>query len=172
MKDEELNKLEESKEIKRILETSKSLYDKDKAKNTPRSFDSLMQQIKQKETTSPKMAISPWWLAAACLIGMLIGWNFPFDNVSKDEQLAINDTVVITEKHTDTIYQQVQVARKTLERKERREAVHSQTIQAQKVLPPVMTAKIPLPDPRNSRPATSGRSLSQEDFPVHLLVSL
>lgn len=172
MKEDELTKLEESRDVKRILETSKALYDKDKAGNYPRSFDSLMNQIEQREGASRKMAISPWWLAAACVIGILIGWNFPFDNAPKDDKLAVNDTVVVTEKHTDTIYQQVQVAVKTLERKERREAVSPQTIQAQKVVAPIMTTEIPLPDPRSSRPATAGRSLSQEDFPVHLLVSL
>ncbi|WP_321439136.1 hypothetical protein [uncultured Bacteroides sp.] len=172
MKEDELTKLEESRDVKRILEASKALYDKDKAENAPRSFDSLMKQIEQREQTSRKMAISPWWLAAACLIGILIGWNFSFDNAPKDDKLAVNDTVIITEKHTDTIYQQVQVAVKKLERKERREVTYPQTMQAQKVLPPVMTSEIPLPDPRSSRPATSGRSLSQEDFPVHLLVSL
>ncbi|WP_321519629.1 hypothetical protein [uncultured Bacteroides sp.] len=172
MKEDDLNKLEESKGVKQILETSKALYDKDKAGNAPRSFDSLMKQIDQRGQTFRKMVISPWWLVAACLIGLLIGWNFPFENASKDDKLAVNDTVVVTEKHTDTIYQQVQVAVKTLERKERRVVVSPQTIQAQKVVAPVMTTEIPLPDPRNSRPATAGRSLSQEDFPVHLLVSL
>lgn len=172
MKEDELTKLEESRDVKQILETSKAQYNKDKAGNAPRSFDSLMKQIEQREQTSRKMAISPWWLAAACLIGILIGWNFPFDNAPKDDKLAVNDTVIITERHTDTIYQQVQVAVKKLERKERREVVYPQTMQTQKVLPPVMTTEIPLPDPRNSRPATAGRSLSQEDFPVHLLVSL
>jgi len=172
MKEDDLNKLEESKGVKHILETSKALYDKDKAGSVPRSFDSLMQQIDQRGQTSRRVGISPWWLVAACLIGLLIGWNFPFENAPKDDKLAVNDTVVVTEKHTDTIYQQVQVAVKTLERKERREVVSPQTIQAQKVVAPVMTTEIPLPDPRNSRPATAGRSLSQEDFPVHLLVSL
>lgn len=172
MKEDELTKLEESRDVKRILETSKDLYDKDKAGNAPRSFDSLIKQIEQREGASQKMAISPWWLVAACLIGLLIGWNFPFEEAPKSEKLAVNDTVVVTEKHTDTIYQQVQVAAKTLERKERRETVSPQIMQAQKVVAPVMTTEIPLPDPRNSRPATAGRSLSQEDFPVHLLVSL
>jgi len=172
MKEDELTKLEESRDVKRILETSKALYDKDKAGNAPRSFDSLIKQIEQREQTSRRVGISPWWLAAACLIGILIGWNFPFDNAPKDDKLAVNDTVVVTEKHTDTIYQQVQVAVKTLERKERREVVSPQIIQAQKVVAPFMATETPLPDPRNSRPATAGRSLSQEDFPVHLLVSL
>jgi len=172
MKEDELTKLEESRDVKQILETSKALYDKDKAGNTLRSFDSLMKQIDQRGQTSRRVGISPWWLVAACLIGLLIGWNLPFDNAPKDDKLAVNDTVVVTEKHTDTIYQQVQVAVKTLDRKERREVVSPQTMQAQKVVAPVMTTEIPLPDPRNSRPATAGRSLSQEDFPVHLLVSL
>ena len=172
MKEDELTKLEESRDVKQILETSKALYDKDKAGNTLRSFDSLMKQIDQRGQTSRRVGISPWWLVAACLIGLLIGWNFPFENAPKDDKLAVNDTVVVTEKHTDTIYQQVQVAVKTLDRKERREVVSPQTMQAQKVVAPVMTTEIPLPDPRNSRPATAGRSLSQEDFPVHLLVSL
>lgn len=172
MKEDELTKLEESRDVKRILETSKALYDKDKTENTPRSFDSLMKQIEQREGASRKMAISPWWLAAACLIGILIGWNFPFDNAPKDDKLAVNDTVVVTEKHTDTIYQQVQVAVKTLERKERREIVTARQIVPQTVTPPAMCNEISLLDLKSIRPATSGRSLAQENFPIHLLVSL
>ena len=172
MKEDELTKLEESRDVKRILETSKALYDKDKAGNAPRSFDSLMKQIEQREQSSRRVGISPWWLVAACLIGLLIGWNFPFEDSPKSEKLAVNDTVYITEKHVDTIYQQMQVAVKTLERKERREAVSARQMEAQTITPPVMRNEMSLPDLKNICPVTSGRSLAQENFPIHLLVSL
>lgn len=179
MKDEDLKQLEESGEIKRILEISKRLYDKDKEENQPRSFHSLMQQIEQQKGSSRKTTVSPWWLAAACLIGILIGWNFPFENASKKFQLAVNDTVVITEKHTDTIYQEAQVVRKTMEEKRMkpekqpiRPIVVPELLNEQRGLPHVMMTEVPLIDPDAVRPSTTGRSLSQEEFPIHLLVSM
>ncbi len=57
MKEDELTKLEESRDVKRILEASKAVYDKDKSGNAPLSFDSLMKQIEQREGASRKMAI-------------------------------------------------------------------------------------------------------------------
>jgi len=172
MKEDDLNRLEHSDEVKRIVDASKVLYDKDKSANTPRSFDSLMKEINRREGTPRKVAISPWWLVAACLIGVLIGWNFPFEDAPKNEKLALNDTVYITEKHTDTIYQQVQVERKAFQRKERREAVSARQMEAQTITPPIVRNEMSLPDLKSIRPATSGRSLAQENFPIHLLVSL
>ena len=172
MKEDDLNRLEHSDDVKRIVDTSKVLYDKDKSANTPRSFDSLMKEINRREGTPGKVVISPWWLVAACLIGVLIGWNFPFEDTPKNEELALNDTVYITEKHTDTIYRQVQVERKAFQRKERKEEVSARQMEAQTITPPVVRNEMSLPDLKSIRPATSGRSLAQENFPIHLLVSL
>jgi len=172
MKEDDLNRLEHSDEVKRIVDASKVLYDKDKSANTPRSFDSLMKEIDRREGTPVKVGISPWWLVAACFIGLLIGWNFPFDKAPKSDKLAVNDTVYITEKHTDTIYQQVQVERKVLQRKEREGVAIARQVVPQTVTPPAMCNEISLPDLKSIRPATSGRSLAQENFPIHLLVSL
>ncbi len=172
MKNEELNKLEESAEMKHLLKASKALYEKDKAENPPRSFDSLIKKIEQQERPSHRMGISPWWLAAACLVGVLIGWNFPFGNSSKDDRLAVNDTVVVTEKQTDTVYRQAPVLQKAVERKQRKSVVHQQIVQPQTISFPVMCTEVALPSLKNPRPANAGRSLTQEDFPIHLLVSL
>lgn len=171
MKTEDLEKIETTNEIKEILSASKSLYKKELNNHPPRSFDSLMDQIAQREKPTIQWKISPWWMIAACTIGLLIGWTFPFTKTELGEKLAANDTIYITHKQVDTLFQQASVHLNEPVVKQR---VHrSKTMNEQ--LPPQKVERITeLPIPAVQKPITVsvGRSISQEEIPTHLYVCL
>ena len=83
-KDNELNKLEESADIRHLLKEVQAMRDEENTQCTPPPFDSLMERMKEKETprtipfpTKKRTSISPWWLVAACLTGLCIGIAMP-----------------------------------------------------------------------------------------------
>jgi hypothetical protein len=82
--DNELNKLEESADIRHLLKEVRTMSNEENAQCTPPPFDSLMECIREKEAprTIPfppkkRTSISPWWLVAACLTGLCIGIAMP-----------------------------------------------------------------------------------------------
>lgn len=82
--DNELNKLEESADIRHLLKEVQAMRDEENTQCTPPPFDSLLERMKEKETprTIPfppkkRTSISPWWLVAACLTGLSIGIAMP-----------------------------------------------------------------------------------------------
>lgn len=82
--DNELNKLEESADIRHLLKEVRTMSNEENAQCTPPPFDSLMERIREKEAprTIPlppkkRTNISPWWLVAACLTGLCIGIAMP-----------------------------------------------------------------------------------------------
>ena len=82
--DNELNKLEESTDMRHLLKEVQAMRDEENTQCTPPPFDSLMERMKEKETprTIPfppkqRTSISPWWLVAACLTGLCIGIAMP-----------------------------------------------------------------------------------------------
>lgn len=84
IKDNELNKLEESADIRSLLKNVQTMSDKENAQCTPPPFDSLMERMKEKEAPrtvllppKKRTGISPWWLVAACLTGLSIGIAMP-----------------------------------------------------------------------------------------------
>ena len=83
-KDNELNKLEESADMRHLLKEVQAMRDEENPQGTPPPFDSLMERMKEKETprtipfpTKKRTSISPWWLVAACLTGLCIGIAMP-----------------------------------------------------------------------------------------------
>ena len=83
-KDNELNKLEESADMRHLLKEVQAMRDEENTQCTPPPFDSLMERMKEKETprtipfpTKKRTSISPWWLVAACLTGLCIGIAMP-----------------------------------------------------------------------------------------------
>lgn len=170
MKMEDLEDLEKSNEIKGIINASKVLYDKDKKKNPPRSFDSLMDQIAQREKPSANLRVSSWWLVAACTIGLLIGWTFPFTKSEVGEKLAVNDTVYVTHKQVDTVFQQTPtVANERVQRRTQSVAYrrHDQTPERVNRI-----QELPIPEIQKPMSASRGRNISQEQTPTHLYVCL
>lgn len=82
--DNELNKLEESADIRHLLKEVRTMSDEENAQCTPPPFDSLMERIREKEAprtilvqSKKRTGISPWWLVAACLTGLCIGIAMP-----------------------------------------------------------------------------------------------
>ena len=82
--DNELNKLEESADIRHLLKEVQAMRDEENTQCTPPPFDSLMERMKEKEVTrtipfptKQRTSISPWWLVAACLTGLCIGIAMP-----------------------------------------------------------------------------------------------
>lgn len=82
--DNELNKLEESADIRHLLKEVQAMRDEENAQCTPPPFDSLMESIREKEAPraipfppKKRTSISPWWLVAACLTGLCIGIAMP-----------------------------------------------------------------------------------------------
>ena len=82
--DNELNKLEESADIRHLLKEVRTMSNGENAQCTPPLFDSLMERIREKEEQrktfflpQKRRNISPWWLVAACLTGLCIGIAMP-----------------------------------------------------------------------------------------------
>lgn len=82
--DNELNKLEESADIRHLLKEVRTMCDEENAQCTPPPFDSLMEHITKKGSprailfpSKKRNGISAWWLVAACLTGLCVGIAIP-----------------------------------------------------------------------------------------------
>lgn len=167
---EDLNNLESTNEVKEILRTSKSLYKKEASTNPPCSFDSLMDQIALRERYSIKWKNSPWWMVAACVVGLLIGWTFPFTKSGVGEKLAANDTIYITNKQVDTLFRQEHVLASKSVHKPIRSVVSKYGKQTPERVNKIH--ELPTPDIQKPTSASVGRTISQEQTPTHLYVCL
>lgn len=171
MKKDDLEKIENSNEIKEILSASKSLYKMELSNNPPRSFDSLMNQIAQRDKSSRPWKISPWWMVAACAIGLLVGWTFPFTKSEMGEEMAMNDTICISHKQVDTLFQKnsVQVNEPVVKNQVFRSEIKQQQLSVERV---DVVPELSVPTVQQPVSVRAGRSITQEDVPTHLYVCL
>lgn len=111
MKNDDLERLEESKEVQQVIRFAKEQYEKEKAEHAPADFSAMMQSIhNNRKEAKMKRGISPWWLVAACLMGCIIGYAFSASgeiSLNETERLAVTDTVVVIRERVDTVYKEV-----------------------------------------------------------------
>lgn len=191
MKKDDLERLEESKEMQRLLRFAKEQYEQEKSENAPVPFSSLKQAIRKNQRSgSIKPRVTPWWLAAACLLGWIIGYGFSGESNAQPDRLATTDTVVIVRERVDTIYREVQpktlIAAKTAKRVSNANAVspgkhttrEKHTTRNEKfaeqaepdyISSVLLQQRMNMPDPESECYAANGMTVAENNYPFHLL---
>lgn len=182
MEDKDLKQLEQSPAAKRITESLHRLSQKDKSALPPGGFDELWAEME--EVPPRRLSVSPWWLAAAGLFGLLLGWGIPWNSGREDIVLAVADTVRLIERQVDTVYFERPVPVKQakartasatftpkIDNSVDSSALYTSSTQVSVSLvrrlevPPL---GLPLPEREEKR----GRNLVEENFPLHLLIAM
>ncbi len=172
MKSDDLERLEESQEIQQLIRSAKEQYEREKSLRPPVSYSTFKQVIKNKPKSGKRPGISPWWLAAACLLGCVIGYGFSAASggyKAEPEKLAVvTDTVVVVRERVDTVYRELPKKREhvTQNRKVVKEAAPSfisiEFLQQQQNLP----------DPDSECYAANGMTIAEGNYPLHLLTTI
>lgn len=197
MKNDDLERLEESKEVQQIIRFAKEQYEKEKAEHAPTDFSAMMQSIhRNRKEAKMKRGISPWWLVAACLMGCIIGYAFSASgeiSLNETERLAVTDTVVVIRERVDTVYKEVKpkvlIAQKSSSATTKpvtpkpsttheQTATHGQTATSKQTAAPVnispefMQQQMSMPDPDSECYAANGMTVAEDNYPLHLLVTI
>lgn len=197
MKNDDLERLEESKEVQQMIRFAKEQYEKEKAEHAPADFSAMMQSIhNNRKEAKMKRGISPWWLVAACLMGCVIGYAFSASgeiSLNETERLAVTDTVVVIRERVDTVYKEVKpkvlIAQKSSSETAKpvtpkpstthgQTATHGKTTAPKQTVPPVnispefMQQQMSMPDPDSECYAANGMTVADDNYPLHLLVTI
>lgn len=185
MRNDDLERLEESQEIRQLIRSSKEQYEQEKSEYAPAEFASLMDTIRKRQNSRMKSRISPWWLTAACLLGWIVGYGFSGGSSTQHDYLVATDTIIIIRERVDTIYWEVQpeslIAGKSTPSKSLVPKKHAP--QQRKVLkqqPPVpvlispefLQRQMHLPNPESECYAVNGMTVADDNYPLHLLVAV
>ena len=138
MKSDDLERLEESQEMKQLIRSAKERYEQEKSAQPPVPYSVFARTLKErqkgekmevkqkpfgrgvlgeKHKYGKRSEISPWWLVAACLLGCIIGYgvsNTPDSRETDTDRLAVTDTVIIVHERVDTVYREVKVPSQSL----------------------------------------------------------
>lgn len=182
MKNDDLERLEESQEMQQLIRLTKEQYKQEKAKHTPTPFSSVMQTIREKQNHKRSLRISPWWLTAACLLGCVIGYGISSGSEIQPEKLAVTDTVVVIHERVDTIYREVKprplIAAKSVSKPTPTEKPVIRTVKTTEktevdfVSPGFMQPQLNMPDPESDCYAANGMSIAEDNYPLHLLMAV
>lgn len=191
MKNDDLERLEKSKEVQQLIRFAKEQYEKEKAEHGPADFSAMMQSIHHnRKEAKMKRGISPWWLAAACLMGCIIGYAFSASgeiSPNKTERLAVTDTVVVIRERVDTVYKEVKPKVLIAQKKSSATAkpvtpkpsttdgqttTPKQTAAPVNISPEFMQQQMSMPDPDSECYAANGMTVADDNYPLHLLVTI
>lgn len=179
MKNDDLEKLEASEEVKRLIRSSRKQYEEEKQEHAPMPFSSVMDVIRKNRINHTKRGISSWWLAAACLLGCIIGYAFPGKAGSAaSDKLVVADTVIVYRQQTDTIYREVIVQQKIMVAAGKtvsKPAPICETSAETKpdfLSPELLQQKRNLPDPDSEYYVANGMTAAEDNYPLHLLISV
>lgn len=206
MKNDDLERLEESKEVQQMIRLAKEQYEQEKAEHAPADFSAMMQSIhRNRKEAKMKRGISPWWLAAACLMGCIIGYAISASgeiSLNETERLAVTDTVVVIRERVDTVYKEVKpkvlIAQKSSSETKhdsqdggfkkssttaesiipKPSTTHGQTAASKQTSAPVnispefMQQQMSMPDPDSECYAANGMTVADDNYPLHLLVTI
>lgn len=199
MNREDLDQLEQDPRTQQLIQDAKSLRNRENESLAPPSFKGLSGRLSElergKKTPLSRLHFpfrSLWWMTAACLAGVLIGWHIP----RPGGEMAGLHTLYDTIRTTDTIIKEVekpvtpsrregffltssddQAGNASL-RKKKRPSRHSDSTELISENPVA-----PSPYPVRGRSATSdipvslddipqerrGRSVAEENFPFYLI---
>lgn len=191
MKQEELERLEESQEIQQLIRLSKAEYECEKAEQPPLPYATLRQRMRQESRRSRR--VPAWWLAAACLLGCLMGYGLsgrqdvePPRQAS--EQVAVVDTVVIVRERVDTVYRERQPREWIAGKQSSSDAPKAPVSSSEKgkakekreeprrlpdyYSPRLLEQEMRMPDPNSDCYAANGMNVAQENYPLHLLATV
>ena len=190
MKNDELEKLEASKDIQRLIHSSREQYEQEKSANAPVAFSSVMENIHKNRAKRVKRGISPWWLSAACLLGCIIGYAFSGEKSSVQPRgaLAVTDTLIIVHERVDTVYREIQpkewIATGSAVKSE---SPKNYTVSVSKqgtikqgtrkghepepdfVFPAYLEQRLTMPNPESEYYAVNGMTVAEGNYPIHLL---
>ena len=94
MEKEDLEKLEKSQDIQRLLRLAREEYEQEKSDYPPRPFSSLARHTRREERSGrPSRRVSPWWLVAACLLGLIIGRATVTESPASPESGSVRDNI-------------------------------------------------------------------------------
>ena len=186
MKNDDLERLEESQEIQRLIRSAKKQYEQEKVDYSPVSFSFVMESIREKQNQKKKLRISPWWLTAACLLGWIIGYAFSGGQESQpDNRLANTDTVIVVHEKIDTVYQKVETqptkvltATQNVEKLVSSKKVATQNEKTNRQAVPVLISpeflqpQMSMPDPESDCYAANGMTVDEDNYPIHLLMTV
>lgn len=175
MEDNELEKLEEFPNVKRILERSKVLMEQENREMRPKPFAELESEIDRRNVAPlSRFTFSLWKLAAACVVGVFIGWFIPEGRSDKDSLIAKVDTVIVTERCVDTVYKEVPVVHEVIVTKRCNHTIPASGHSTPDTMVTAVDSSVLLNNSKFDLPDSGrrGRSVSKENFPFHLLVSM
>lgn len=172
MEDNELKQLEESAGIRRIVERSKVLMEQEDREMQPKPFTELMEKVERRRSALSHFTFSVWKLSAACVVGILIGWCIP-ESRSGNELMPVKvDTVIVTERVVDTLYQEVPVSHDVFIAKGKKATLENDLADSTEMPEQSSASAEPVHEDVLPENQEQGRSLSKENFPFHLLVSM
>ena len=178
MKSDDLERLEESQEMKQLIRSAKERYEQEKSAQPPVPYSVFARTLKErqkgekmevkqkpfgrgvlgeKHKYGKRSEISPWWLVAACLLGCIIGYgvsNTPDSRETDTDRLAVTDTVIIVHERVDTVYRE--------ERESEPAFISIEFLQQQRNLP----------DPDSECYAANGMTVAEGNYPFHLLATV
>lgn len=194
MKSDDLERLEESQEMQQLIRSTKEQYEREKSLQPPipySAFAQVLEKKQQKQKSGHRRGISPWWLAAACLLGCMVGYGFSTTVSGSGKAdvniLAVTDTVIVVRERVDTVYQEIRVpsqplvALQAVSNSENtglpKERVKKNSKAVKEVEPAyisigVLQQQHNLPDPQSDCYASNGMTVADENYPFHLLMSI
>jgi hypothetical protein len=146
-------------DIKDFIEQSRREYRNAGTNNPPEPFERIMDRIYEKENNHFARRYSPWWIVAASLIGVLIGFCIPSVTNNDEKLLAVADTVYITKR--DTVFVE----------KENDYSTSLTSISASEEGDNSSVSKSSNSGNKKETLPAPGKSLAQEEFKFGLLVS-
>jgi hypothetical protein len=172
MKSDDLEKLEESQEIQQMIRSVKEQYEREKSLCPPVPYSTLEQAIKNKSKSGRRSRISPWWLAAACLLGCVIGYGFSAVSggykAEPDKLAVVTDTVVVVRERVDTVYREL--PKKHVHVAQRRKVVKE--TEPSFISIEFLQQQQNLPDPDSECYAANGMTIVEGNYPFHLLTTI
>jgi hypothetical protein len=172
MKSDDLERLEELQEMQQLIRSAKEQYEREKLLCPPVSYSTFKQVIKNKSKSGKRSGISPWWLAAACLLGCVIGYGLSAvsggHKAEPDKLAVVTDTVVVLCERVDTVYREL--PKKRVHVAQRRKVVKE--TEPFFISIEFLQQQQNLPDPDSDCYAASGMTIAEGNYPFHLLTTI
>ena len=198
MKSDDLERLEESQEMKQLIRSAKERYEQEKSAQPPVPYSVFARTLKErqkgekmevKQKYGKRSEISPWWLVAACLLGCIIGYgvsNTPDSRETDTDRLAVTDTVIIVHERVDTVYREVKVPSQSLVASQAAPRSKDTKLPGERVKPDrieresepafisieFLQQQRNLPDPDSECYAANGMTVAEGNYPFHLLATV
>lgn len=176
MNEEDYNKLEQENEPWCSL--AKELLNEEDAQCAPTPYEKSLVGKRLRRPLTLWITVSR--LAAACLVGVMIGWLLPLMEKTTESPLlaSVSDTVYLPQQHTDTVYLTMNVekaltpvAQENVVSQSQTELSTASATHHEEVEKVEVDVENLLLDPQHPLVAGRGQSLKQENLNRDLLVA-